>query len=244
MLILVGGLVSVLLTSNYSFGQSEMPRVLVFSKTEGYRHASIPDGKEAIQKLGREQGFSVDTTENAAMFKDNLLKKYTAVIFLSTTGDVLNDKQQNNFKHYIESGGGFVGIHSASDTEYNWPWYGKLVGAYFKDHPEIQQAKLRIHNDENFPVVASLPDPWQRTDEWYNFRKPPKDVNVLVSIDQDTYKGGNMNNEHPMVWYHDFDGGRSFYMELGHTKASYTEPTFLKLLKAGISYAMGNDTNQ
>lgn len=217
------------------------PRVLVFSKTAGYRHASIPDGKKAIQKLGQEHGFLVDTTEDASKFNEDNLKRYSAVIFLSTTHDVLNYRQQAAFERYIEAGGGYVGVHAASDTEYQWPWYHKLVGAYFKEHPKIQNATLRVHEDANFPVLDSLPHPWKRTDEWYDFRSVPKNVNVLVDIDESSYEGGTMGKNHPMVWYHKYDGGRSFYMELGHTKESYTEPNFLKLLQAGINYAIGNN---
>lgn len=239
--ILLGGLLFLISAGscNKSLEQTKSPAVLVFSKTEGYRHASIPDGRKAIQKLGKENGFGVDLTEDAATFSDDSLKKYAAVIFLNTTDDVLNETQQENFKHYIRNGGGYVGIHAASDTEYDWPWYGELVGAYFKEHPEIQEADLYIHKDENFAVMDSLPDPWTRTDEWYDFRQPPDDVHVLVNIDEDSYEGGNTGNGHPLVWYHDYDGGRSFYMEFGHTEASYTEPNFLKLLMAGINYAIG-----
>lgn len=217
------------------------PRILVFSKTAGYRHASIPDGIKAIQKLGAANGFLVDTTEDASKFTEDTLKQYSAVVFLSTTHEVLNYREQADFERYIEAGGGFVGIHAAADCGYTWPWYGKLVGAYFKDHPQIQQATLHIHKDPEFPVTDSLPDPWVRTDEWYDFKKVPQDVHVLVSIDQNSYKGSTMGADHPLVWYHKYDGGRSFYMELGHTSESYTESNFLKLLLAGIHYAIGKN---
>lgn len=222
------------------------PRVLVFSKTEGFHHASIPDGIKAIQKLGKENGFLVDTTTNAAMFTEDTLKKYSAVIFLSTTGNVLNMSQQKDFERYIQAGGGYVGVHAAADCEYHWPWYGKLVGAYFKSHPHQQEAKLDIHKDSKFPITDSLPNPWVRKDEWYNFRQPPASggdtgVHVLVSIDEKSYEGGENGDYHPMVWYHDYDGGRAFYMELGHTKESYSEPNFLELLLEGIQYAIGKN---
>ncbi len=217
------------------------PRVLVFTKTAGFHHASIPDGVKALQKMGKKNHFIVDTTSDASFFTEDSLKKYAAVIFLNTTGDVLNNYQQADFERYIQAGGGYVGVHAASDCEYHWPWYGKLVGAYFDNHPHQQQAKLIIHKDAKFPVTDSLPDPWIRKDEWYNFRAAPKDVHVLVSIDEKSYEGGSNGDHHPMVWYHDFDGGRAFYMELGHTKASYTEPAFLKLLWAGIDYAIGKN---
>jgi hypothetical protein len=122
---------------------NEKPRVLVFSKTKGYRHQSIMAGKAALQKLGVDKGFEIDTTESSDVFTEDSLKKYKAVIFLSTTGDVLNQAQQNEFMRFIQAGGGYLGIHAAADTEYDWWWYGKLVGAYFKSHPEQQNSKRR-----------------------------------------------------------------------------------------------------
>jgi glucose/arabinose dehydrogenase/cytochrome c551/c552/type 1 glutamine amidotransferase len=214
---------------------------LVFTKTAGFHHESIPDGVKAIQKMGAEKGFIVDTTSDASRFTEDSLKQYSAVIFLSTTGDVLNNREQADFERYIEAGGGYVGVHAAADCEYQWPWYGKLVGAYFKSHPRQQKATLHIHKDKKFPVTDSLPDPWVRKDEWYNFRALPQDVHVLVSIDEKSYEGGSNGENHPMVWYHEYDGGRAFYMELGHTTESYTEPDFLKLLWAGIHYAIGKN---
>jgi glucose/arabinose dehydrogenase/cytochrome c551/c552 len=217
------------------------PRVLVFTKTAGFHHASIPDGVAAIQKLGQEQHFIVDTTSDAEKFTEENLVQYSAVIFMSTTGNVLDAREQADFERYIEAGGGYMGVHAAADCEYHWPWYGKLVGAYFKSHPHPQQAKLVIHPDQNFPVLDSLPNPWSRTDEWYNFRALPQDVHVLISIDESSYQGGENGADHPMVWYHGYDGGRAFYMELGHTPESYQDPNFLKLLNAGIRYAIGKN---
>src|SRR5699024_6605255 len=178
---------------------------------------------------------------DASFFVEDSLKHYSAVVFLSTTGNVLNHIQQADFKRYIQAGGGYVGIHAASDCEYHWPWYGRLVGAYFDQHPRPQEAKLIIHKDKKFPVTDSLPNPWIRKDEWYNFRALPKNVNVLLSIDENSYEGGTNGEKHPMVWYHDFDGGRSFYMELGHTPESYTDSNFLELLWEGIDYAIGKN---
>ncbi|WP_119080678.1 ThuA domain-containing protein [Chitinophaga alhagiae] len=218
-----------------------MPHVLVFTKTAGFHHGAIADGVKAIEQLGRQHHFTVDTTSNAARFTEDTLKQYAAVIFLNTTGDVLDAGQQADFERYIQAGGGYVGVHAASDCEYHWPWYGKLVGAYFKGHPRTQEARLNIHRDSKFPVTDSLPDPWTRTDEWYNFREIPENVQVLVSIDEGSYEGGKNGADHPMVWYHEYDGGRAFYNALGHTPASYTEPAFLQLLHAGIRYAIGEN---
>lgn len=217
------------------------PEVLVFTKTAGFYHSAIPDGVKAIQKMGKEKGFKVDTTSDSNLFTEDSLKKYAAVIFLNTTGNVLNMREQKDFERYIQAGGGYVGIHAAADCEYHWPWYGKLVGAYFNSHPRQQEATLNVHKDESFPITDSLPNPWIRKDEWYNFHEPPQNVNVLVSLDEASYEGGNMGGVHPMVWYHHFDGGRAFYLGLGHTEESYTESNFLKLLWAGIEYAIGKN---
>jgi len=222
--------------------KAPVPRVLVFSATKGFRHSSIPNGVAAIQKLGRENGFSVDTTENSSLFNEENLKKYSAVVFLNTTGDVLDVYQQADFERYIQAGGGFMGIHAATDCEYGWPWYGKLVGAYFKSHPSIQPAKINIR-DKSHPSTRHLPDNWERTDEWYNFRIPPAeaDVKVLATIDESSYKGGENGTYHPMVWYHDYDGGRAYYTEFGHTEESYADPAYLQHILGGIQYAIGSN---
>lgn len=217
------------------------PRVLVFTKTAGFKHASIPNGVKAIQKLGLTHGFRVDTTSISAKFTEDTLKQYSAIIFMSTTGDILNTREQVEFQRYIQAGGGYVGVHGAVDSEYNWPWYEKLIGAYFKNHPAIQEAELKVHSDESFPVTDSLPNPWVITDEWYNFRSLPENVQVLVSIDEDSYEGGENGEVHPMVWYHEYDGGRAFYTALGHTPESYEDSNVLKLLNAGIQYGIGEN---
>jgi type 1 glutamine amidotransferase len=216
---------------------------LVFSKTAGFRHDSIPEGIAAIKALGAEHGFQVDATEDAARFTDGALSRYRVVVFLSTTGDVLDGAQKAAFERYIRAGGGFVGIHSASDTEYGWPWYGNLVGAWFRSHPEIGHAAVRIE-DPDHPSTRSLPLLWQRTDEWYNFRKNPRgEVHVLAVLDESTYAGGEMGGDHPIAWCHHFDGGRSWYTALGHTAESYAEPLFRRHLLGGIESAAGMATD-
>jgi cytochrome c len=216
-------------------------RVLVFSKTAAFRHSSIEVAKLALLKIGSENNIKVDTTESTAEFTEEGLKKYSAVVFLSTTGDVLNNYEQAAFERYIQAGGGYVGIHAATDCEYTWPWYGKLSGAYFKSHPSQQKAKLII-NDNTHPSTAHLPAIWERFDEWYNFKTAPgSEVKVLISIDEKSYEGGSNGSNHPMAWYHDYDGGRAFYTELGHTDESYSDPLYLKHLLGGIKYAIGNN---
>lgn len=215
--------------------------VLLFSKTEAYRHASIPQGVAAIGELGKDHGFGVDATEDASAFTDANLTRYRAVVFLNTTGNVLDDAQQAAFERYIRNGGGFVGVHSASDTEYDWPWYGALLGAYFRKHPAIQPATLTV--DRSHPSTAHLPVRWERTDEWYNFRQEPAPgIQVLVRIDEGSYSGGTMGANHPITWCHEFDGGRAWYTAIGHTPASYAEPLFLEHLLGGIRWAADVDS--
>ena len=214
------------------------PKVLIFCKTAGFHHNSIAVGIPAIIKLGQENNFDVDTTTNSAKFTVANLKQYAAVIFLSTTGDVLNDEQQKAFQQYIHSGHGFVGVHAATDTEYDWPWYGDLVGAYFKGHPKQQEATLHVV-DRNIIATKHLPAEWKRFDEWYNFKYIAKGLHVLITIDEKSYTGGENGDNHPMAWYHEYDGGRAFYTELGHTDESYSDLLYLQHLLGGIKYAMG-----
>ncbi|PHN05950.1 ThuA domain-containing protein [Flavilitoribacter nigricans] len=218
--------------------------VLVFSKTESFRHESIAAGKTALLKMGKEHGFTVDTTEDASVFNEQQLQKYNVVVFLNTTGDILNDAQQLEFNRFIQAGGGFVGIHAAADTEYDWPWYGELMGAYFNGHPNdpnVRDAEIeRI--DVNHISTSMLPDVWPRSDEWYNYRDIQPTINVLLNLDEDSYEGGTNGEKHPIAWYHDFDGGRSWYTGLGHTDETFSEELFLEHLLGGITYAAGPQT--
>jgi cytochrome c len=227
-----------------TFAQTITPekRVLVFSKTAGFRHSSIPAGRIAIVNLGREKGFAVDTTENATVFTDKNLQKYSAVIFLNTTGNILNDKQQDSFERYIQAGGGYVGIHAATDTEYEWPWYNKLSGAYFASHPgnpNVQEGEAYVVNDQH-PSMTDFPKKWKIKDEFYDFKSFNPKVTVLVKIDEKTYKDGKMGDDHPMSWYHEFDGGKAFYTNFGHEDATYVNPVFVKHLTGGLNYVMAS----
>ena len=223
-----------------SLWRQETYRVLAFTKTTEYRHDSIPDAVAALRALGAEHGFAVDRAEDAAVFGDPQLAPYRAVAFLLTTGDVLDAEQQAAFERFIRAGGGYVGIHSACDTEYDWPWYGRLVGAYFQRHPEIQAGTVLVE-DRGHASTASLPERWERTDEWYDFRANPRgQVNVLARLDEATYNGGGMGDDHPIAWYHEFEGGRAWYTAGGHTAESYREPLFLQHLLGGIQYAIGD----
>lgn len=238
------GLAAMICCCINAVGQKVTPekRVLVFSKTAGFRHSSIPAGKAAIIKLGQEKGFAVDTTEKAGVFTDQNLKKYSAVIFLNTTGNVLNEKEQDAFEHYIQAGGGYVGIHAATDTEYDWPWYNKLSGAYFASHPgnpNVQEGEAYVVND-NHPSMKDFPKKWKIKDEFYDFKSFNPKVTVLVKIDEKTYKDGKMGDDHPMSWYHEYDGGKAFYTNFGHEDATFVNPIFVKHLTGGLEYVMAS----
>lgn len=220
--------------------RSGKPRILVFSKTAAFYHESIPTGNKALIKLAEENGFEIDTTTNAEWFNEDSLEKYSAVIFLSTTGDVLNHYQEVAFERYIQAGGGYVGVHAASDTEYDWGWYGRLVGGYFKHHPHPQEAVFHVL-DTLHPATKDLPSTFKYNDEWYNFKKLNPDTKVLITIDESSYEGGDHGGQHPMVWYHDFDGGRSFYTAFGHSDASFSDSVNMKILLGGIKYAIGEN---
>ncbi|WP_433529417.1 ThuA domain-containing protein [Micromonospora sp. CA-263727] len=213
--------------------------VLVFSKTAGFRHDSIAVGTQAIRDLGAANSFTVTATEDAAAFTTGNLAQYEVVVFLNTTGDVLNASQQSAFESYIGAGGGFVGVHAAADTEYDWPFYGNLVGAYFQSHPAIQQANVRVENRAH-AATAHLPQTWTRTDEWYDYRANARPgARVLANLDESSYSGGAMGADHPIAWCKTYAGGRSFYTGGGHTQASYADPAFRTHLLGGIRYAAG-----
>ncbi|MHC3389168.1 ThuA domain-containing protein [Streptomyces lavendulocolor] len=215
-------------------------RVLVFSRTAGFRHDSIPAGIAALKELGASSSITVDATETAAQFTTSNLARYDAVVFLSTTGDVLDDAQQKAFEHYVATGGGYVGVHAAADTEYDWEFYGGLVGARFASHPHVQSATVRAE-DHQHPATAHLPAAgWERTDEWYDYRTNPRgQARILATLDETTYEGGTMKGDHPIAWCRSYEGGRAFYTGGGHTAASYAEPAFRQHLLGGLRYATG-----
>lgn len=211
-------------------------RLLVFSKTAGFRHDSIPQGIAAVRELLGDR-YDIDATEDSKAFSSDNLKRYKAVVFISTTGDILDEAQQKAFESFIRAGGGFAGIHAAADTEHTWPWYGRLVGAYFKTHPHIQESLVKVE-DRTHRSTMMLPAEWRRVDEWYVYDKNPRGaVKVLASLDDSTVQGIDMGGDHPIAWYHEFDGGRSWYTGGGHTKESYSEPLFRQHIEGGILWA-------
>ncbi len=238
---LLMGLALIIVSCSDNERQGE-PKVLVFSKTMGFKHASIPTGISAIQKLGQENGFAVDTTKNAELFTDENLKQYSAIIFMSTTGNVLNQFQEAAMERYIQAGGGYVGVHAAADTEYDWGWYNDLAGAQFLSHPQGTPNADFIIKDKKFIATEFFTDSvWNRTDELYNYKNINPDIKVLMTLNESTYEGGENGDFHPIAWYHDFDGGRAFYTGGGHTDESFSEELFLKHLLGGIQYAIGDN---
>jgi type 1 glutamine amidotransferase len=208
--------------------------LLVFSKTTGFRHQSIPAGVRALREIGAEAGFAVDATEDAATFSVANLACYDAVVFLSTSGAVFDDEQREALESYVRGGGGYVGIHAATTTEYDWPFYGELVGARFNGHPPVQKATMVVEDDAH-PATAHLDASWTLVDEWYEFTDDPQPrVRVLLSVDEATYEGGQMGSGHPIAWCHDVGAGRSFYTALGHPDEVYRDPAFRAHLLGGI----------
>ncbi|MEQ8427251.1 MAG: ThuA domain-containing protein [Gammaproteobacteria bacterium] len=218
--------------------------ILVFSKTDGYRHQSIPSAIRALRQLADDHNVAIDTTEDATSFSLDSLSKYDAVVFLLTTGDVLDDDQQHAFTRFIRAGGGFVGIHSASDTEHDWPWYGELVGGFFNGHPfnpNVREGTVLVA-DASHPSTRMLPATWVRTDEWYDFHNFRDGITILLNVDEASYKRSEENpapEPRPIAWFHEFDGGRSFYTALGHTEASYSDSLFLAHIWGGLGAVLG-----
>jgi type 1 glutamine amidotransferase len=225
---------------------SQQFKALLFTKTDGFHHESILAGVEAIKLLASRHHFALDWQENAGVFNDKALENYKVVIFLNTTGNVLNDQQQAAFEKFIKAGKGYVGIHSASDTEYDWPWYTKLVGMMFKIHPQNQTAYLKVE-DSNFPGMERFPKRFLWTDEWYQYGdRKADDLKVLITVDEKTYdpyakwgdnEGKGMGTFHPISWYHPYDGGRAFYTGLGHIPLTFSDQTFLDHIYGGIYWA-------
>ncbi|MFI2428131.1 lectin [Streptomyces sp. NPDC018955] len=214
-------------------------KILVFSRTAGFRHSSIDEGVTALRDLGAANNFTVTATEDPAAFTTANLAQYRTVVFLSTTGDVLGPAQQTAFEQYLGTGGGYVGIHAAADTEYDWPFYEGLAGALFQSHPAIQPATVEVE-DRAHDATAHLAGTWQRTDEWYNYRTNPRTTaHVLASLDESSYSGGSMSGDHPIAWCKDYAGGRAFYTGGGHTEESYADPAFRRHLLGGIRWAAG-----
>lgn len=221
---------------------SGQPSVLVFTRTGGFRHDSIPSGVAALEALATEHGFGLAETSDKQQFSDENLSRFAAIVFLSTTGEILDASHEAAFERYIAAGHGYVGVHAASDCEYEWPYYGALVGSYFAGHSSVVEASLKPEPGVTHASLSGLPSPWLRTDEWYGFRENPRaEVSVLLTVDESSYDPGQgqMGADHPVAWYHTYQGGRAFYTALGHSKESFGEPEFLAHLLGGVQWAAG-----
>jgi uncharacterized protein len=213
-----------------------MPRLLVYSRTTGYRHDSIPAGVHALRLLGEQAGWTVDATEDPVVFAPGGLARYAAVVFLSTSGDVLTDAGRDALRGYMAAGGAWLGIHGAATTEYDWPYFGGLAGARFSGHPREQTATVTVE-DRGHPATSHLPAAWSWHDEWYDFRASPRPaVRVLLSVDETSYDGGTMGADHPLAWCHEYGGGRCFYTALGHGARAFSQPPFLRHLGGALQW--------
>jgi len=229
-----------------TMAQQKQFKVLMVTTTRGWHHESLHAGVLAIQELGRRNFFDAVLWEDPRGFTDQYLAQFQVVIFLNTTGDIFDSAQQKVMERFIQSGKGFVGIHSASDTEYDWEWYTKLVGRMFHIHPVIQTARLTVL-DPGFPGLQGFTGNKLWTDEWYEFgAEKISGLNYILSVDETSYnpnvqwgdkKGMGMGKLHPVAWYHDYDGGRSFYLALGHLPTCFSDAAYLNLLYAGIYWA-------
>jgi type 1 glutamine amidotransferase len=214
---------------------SSTPRLLVCTRTTDYRHDSIPAAVAAVRAFG---AYEVDATEDPADLEAPL-DRYAAVVFLSTSGEVLTAAGRQRLAAYVEAGGGFVGVHAAACTEYAWPYYGELLGARFARHPAQQPGRALVE-DRDHPATRHLPAVWEFTDEWYDFRTNPRgSVRVLVTADESSYAGGGMGADHPLAWCREQGEGRSFYTALGHATEAYADPGFRAHLRGGIDWAAG-----
>lgn len=228
------------LPANCSLGQAPAgARVLVYTRTAGYRHASIPAATAAVQSLGAEHGFAVEHTEDGRQFTDANLARFAAVVFLQNSQKVLDSAQRAAFQRYIRAGHGYVGVHNSSNAEIDWPWYGELMGAFFLQHPKVQTATVLVA-DSTHASTRCLPARWTRPDEWYNFKtQPVAGAHILLTVDEKSYEGGTMGALHPLAWYHEFDGGRAWYTALGHFDEHFTDPVYRSHLVGGILWAIG-----
>ncbi|WP_299130768.1 ThuA domain-containing protein [uncultured Winogradskyella sp.] len=223
--------------------QKEQPNLLVFTKTEGFRHKSIPAGINLMTELARNNNWNISFTEDSNDFEVENLKQYNVIVFLNTTGNVFNARQKEALKTYMASGKGFIGIHAATNTEMEWLWFTDMIGAVFRDHPKVQNATLRIEKSIAHLAINHLNETEVFRDEWYNFKKPvSEDVNVLAYLDEESYQGKKMNTKnHPITWYHHYNGGRVFYTGMGHTAEIYEDSRFKKLIQGAINWALDTE---
>jgi cytochrome c len=217
------------------------PQVLILAKSEFYVHESTPAAIEALEEICRKNRWRAIVADDPwEYFTEKRLPRIAAVVFLNTAGDVLNPTQEVLFQQFIQAGGGFVGIHTAVDTEHNWDWYGGLAGGRYESTSEVTDGTLKVLVSDHASTRHMEPS-WTHTDEWFNIANLSSRVTPVLEVDETTYEGGTMGGSHPVSWYQDFDGGRAFVTTLGHTAESYANPAFLQHLEAGIRFAIGKN---
>lgn len=228
-----------LLTFNYHNAQQ---KILIYTKATGYKHSSIPSGIRAVYEIAKQNDIQVDTTANNMDFNSENLKHYKAVVFLSTNPGTFNDKQKQSFINFIRNGGGFLGVHSASAGIRDWPWYTKMVGAIFKNHPPPTIGRINKTNSASeHKLLHEFPDSMLWHDEWYNFEKIQKDIHIVLTVDPLSYKGGESITKHPIAWYHSYDGGKAFYIALGHFSYHYSDVFLRNLIESALKYLIQSD---
>ncbi len=242
-LLLILVLIATVVLLSFLTKDAPIDKVLIFTKTTGYRHESIREGLDMFARMAKQNNFLIDSSESSAVFSDANLKKYNAVVFLNTTGNILSNTQRQAFQRYIRGGGGFVGIHGASGAETSWPWFCQLLGATFESHPDPQKGKVKIV-DTKHPIMKGIPDNFEVLEEWHNFHFENKNINVLATVDESSYTGGTHGGYHPVAWSQQFEGGRSFFTALGHLPEVYNNVIFQNLVLNGLNYVKSNIKNK
>jgi hypothetical protein len=221
----------------------EPANILVFSKTKGYRHESISSGLKMLYDQSKKQNWVITATENSELFTDEFLVTFDVVVFLNPTGDAISDKGQESFEKFMDTGKGYVGIHAAADCEYDWPYFAKLNGGHFKTHPPSQKARVVFENFDH-PAMAPFKGMKSYTsyDEWYTFKENPRpNVNVLATLDENSIKKFDNDNfrmgDHPLIWWQEYDGIRSFYTGYGHTHEAFQDKLIIEHIKNAINWA-------
>jgi uncharacterized protein len=221
-------------------------QVLVYTSPDRWHNPTIPVAMIEFQEMAKRHGFGLTWTQQPESFTDENLKRFQVIVFLHSTESALSAAQAESFRNYIRNGGGFAGIHGASIAADRPEWYKKLIGRVFTEHPEVQTAIMKVV-DRNHPSTMHLPERWMWTDEWYAFSEPFVDkLNYLLTVDENTYdtdrtwgddRSSAMGEFHPIAWYHEYDGGRSFFTSLGHMPELFKDPWFLNHIYGGIFWA-------
>lgn len=215
--------------------QPALTKVLVLTEAQGFKHESISAGMDMFKAKQADWNIEVEQASESSMLSTLGITRFRIIVLLNTTGDLFTDNEQELLQDFVQNGGSILAIHAAADAEYNWPWYGQMLGALFKDHPHTQQATCH-KTGISHPSVQNIPASWQRTDEWYNFQSLSPANQVVLTIDETTYTGGTHGAAHPISWYREFDGGKIFYTAMGHTSETYSEPLFLEHIKGAIEW--------